>query len=62
MIESPQTLIILAAACYLCYGAALIIKDKNDRRANQSIFCPKYPHENLINLKPIKVSFACRSS
>ena len=32
MIENPQTLIILAAACYLCYGAALIIDDKNNRK------------------------------
>jgi len=32
MIENPQTLIILAAACYLCYGAALIIHDRNNRK------------------------------
>lgn len=32
MIESPQTLILLAVMCYLCYGAALIIHDRNNRK------------------------------
>ena len=32
MIDDPQILIILAASCYLCYGAALIIYDRNNRK------------------------------
>ena len=32
MIESPQTLIVLAVMCYLAYGAALIINDRNNRK------------------------------
>jgi hypothetical protein len=32
MIESPQTLILLAAVAYLSYGAALLINDRNNRK------------------------------
>jgi hypothetical protein len=31
MIEKIQILVLLAVACYLCYGVALIIKDKNNK-------------------------------
>lgn len=32
MIENPQTLILLAFMCYLCYGVALIIHDRNNKK------------------------------
>ena len=32
MIESPQTLILLAVMCYLAYAVALIIHDRNNRK------------------------------
>jgi len=32
MIEKLQVLIILAVVAYLCYGAALIINDRNNRK------------------------------
>jgi hypothetical protein len=32
MIEKLQALVLLSAIAYLCYGAALIIKDRNNRK------------------------------
>jgi hypothetical protein len=32
MIEKLQVLILLAVMAYLCYGAALIINDRNNRK------------------------------
>lgn len=32
MIEQLQALVLLSAIAYLCYGAALIIKDRNNRK------------------------------
>ena len=32
MIESPQTLILLAVVAYLSYGGALLIHDRNNRK------------------------------
>jgi hypothetical protein len=32
MIESPQTLILLAVVAYLSYGVALLIHDRNNRK------------------------------
>jgi len=32
MIEKLQALVLLSAMEYLCYGAALIIRDRNNRK------------------------------
>jgi len=32
MIEKLQALVLLSDMAYLCYGAALIIKDRNNRK------------------------------
>jgi hypothetical protein len=32
MIEKLQALVLLSAMAYLCYGAALIIRDRNNRK------------------------------
>jgi hypothetical protein len=32
MIEKLQALVLLSAMAYLCYGAALLINDRNNRK------------------------------
>jgi hypothetical protein len=32
MIEKLQALVLLSAMAYICYGAALIIRDRNNRK------------------------------